>query len=394
MPELRWTLLILGVLFVAALAWWELRRQRQAPRQGLNPGAPSAPNREAERDSARVAAGGDAGRVHREPTLTFPDARSEPRSDLRVDTSDREPARDPPIVELDETSEMGRRINVELDRAERESASASRAERIERAEPSISGWDETPAEPVGSDAQSSGVSSASLHSASASSSASAASAADADDNDDADADGDAVPEEPVPRSQSHEQSANPHSPTQTAGALAEGEPVVEWPAEELRKIIALRLVSAPADRFPGRSVRLALAAEGFVLGKFDIFHKAGPDSRAVLSAASLTKPGTFAMSTMDAQRFGGLSLFAVLPGPLPARDAFDELLLTARNLNNRLQGALQDERGEPLTPMRSAALRESLGGPSLVEDDDEREGRHPAGDAGAADEARRSGPLP
>jgi cell division protein ZipA len=135
---------------------------------------------------------------------------------------------------------------------------------------------------------------------------------------------------------------------------------VDWPAEQSRKILALRLVSGPAARFPGRSVRMALAAEGFVLGKFDIFHKAGPDSRAMLSVASLTKPGTFAMNTIDAQRFGGISLFAVLPGPLPAQDTFDELLATARSLNNRLQGALQDERGEPLTPVRSTNIRDSL----------------------------------
>jgi FtsZ-interacting cell division protein ZipA len=139
------------------------------------------------------------------------------------------------------------------------------------------------------------------------------------------------------------------------------EPIVEWPEEDTRKIIALRLVSGIGERFPGRAVRLALAAEGFVLGKFDIFHKPGPDARAMLSAASLTKPGTFSLSTMDAQRFGGLSLFAVLPGPLSPLATFDELLTTARALNDRLRGALQDERGEPLTPMRSASIRESLG---------------------------------
>ena len=33
MSQLRWTLLILGVLFVAGLAWWEMRRQRQSPRK-------------------------------------------------------------------------------------------------------------------------------------------------------------------------------------------------------------------------------------------------------------------------------------------------------------------------------------------------------------------------
>jgi FtsZ-interacting cell division protein ZipA len=137
-------------------------------------------------------------------------------------------------------------------------------------------------------------------------------------------------------------------------------PIVDWPGEENRKIVALRLVSGPTARFLGRNVRMALAAEGFVLGKFDIFHKPGPDARALLSAASLTKPGTFALGTIDGQRFGGLSLFAVLPGPLPAQQTFDELLSTARNLNDRLQGALQDERGEPLTPMRSASIRDSL----------------------------------
>ena len=87
----------------------------------------------------------------------------------------------------------------------------------------------------------------------------------------------------------------------------------------------------------------------------------GRVGRAVLSAANLSKPGTFDPETMDLQRFGGLSLFAVLPGPKPPLKAFEDLLATARNLNERLQGALQDERGGPLTPTRIATIRESLG---------------------------------
>ena len=69
----------------------------------------------------------------------------------------------------------------------------------------------------------------------------------------------------------------------------------------------------------------------------------------MLSAASLTRPGTFDLDTMDLQRYGGLSLFAVLPGPMPPPQAFDELVFTARNLNERLHGVLQDEHGGPLT---------------------------------------------
>lgn len=138
-------------------------------------------------------------------------------------------------------------------------------------------------------------------------------------------------------------------------------PVVEWPEDANRRIVALRLVAMAPDRFAGRSLRQALAAEGFVLGQFAIFHKPDEERRAVLSAASLTRPGTFDMDTMDSQHYGGLSLFAVLPGPKAPSQAFDDLVFTARNLNDRLHGVLQDEQGSPLTPARIAVLRERLG---------------------------------
>ena len=138
-------------------------------------------------------------------------------------------------------------------------------------------------------------------------------------------------------------------------------PMVEWPPDDQRHIVALRLVAPLPERFAGRSLRQALAAEGFVLGRFAIFHKPDEAHRAVLSAASLTRPGTFDADTMDSQHYGGLSLFAVLPGPKPPPQAFDELVFTARSLNERLQGVLQDEQGGPLTPSRIATLRERLG---------------------------------
>jgi cell division protein ZipA len=137
-------------------------------------------------------------------------------------------------------------------------------------------------------------------------------------------------------------------------------PIVDWPPEDQRKLISLRLVARPPDRFRGSLVRQALYAEGFVLGDFDIFHKPDKQNRAVLSVASLTKPGTFDLDTMDIQRYAGLSLFAVLPGPKSPRKAFEDLLTTARTLIERLEGALQDEKGGPLTPTRIQALRDGL----------------------------------
>ena len=136
--------------------------------------------------------------------------------------------------------------------------------------------------------------------------------------------------------------------------------MVDWPADEERRILAVRLVAPMTERFAGRSLRQALAAEGFMLGQFAIFHKPDDERRAMLSAASLTRPGTFDMETMDSQHYGGLSLFAVLPGPRSPPQVFDELVFAARNLNERLHGVLQDEHGTPLTPARIAQLREQL----------------------------------
>jgi hypothetical protein len=173
----------------------------------------------------------------------------------------------------------------------------------------------------------------------------------------------ATPSEPPSRTQFLGGAAAPDS----SGARIRPEdftpisdPIVEWPPDDQRRVVAIRLVANPPERLAGRAVRLALASEGFVLGKFQIFHKPDDAGRAVLSAANLSKPGTFDLNTMDSQRYAGLSLFTVLPGPKAPLKAFEDLLTTARNLNERLNGALQDERGGPLTPTRVASLRDSL----------------------------------
>jgi FtsZ-interacting cell division protein ZipA len=239
MTELRWILLAVGALFIVALAWWELRRPRQLPRERPE---------------------------HRDPPPAPPAATpAPPLPQMRA----REPLRELPTMQLGEA-----------------------------------------AEPV--------------------------------------------------------MSAATVQPVAAPPVL---EPVVEWPPEDARRILSLRIL-AVGERFAGRALRQALAAEGFVHGKLSIYHKAGSeDPRAIVAAASLTQPGSFDLATMDTQRYGGLHLFAVLPGPLPAAQAFEELLSSARNLNERLQGALQDERGEALSAARIGAIREELaqGTPAAAE---------------------------
>lgn len=165
---------------------------------------------------------------------------------------------------------------------------------------------------------------------------------------------------PAPASASHDDpqpEAVPATPAAWTAPVMEPEPVVvDWPASTANQILAVRLVSG-GEKFSGRAVRLALAAEGFSLGKFSIFHKPAADGRALLSIASLNKPGTFEAHSIDMQRYSGLNLFTVLPGPVPGPDAVDEMLMCAQVLSQRLRGNLQDEQGAPLTPSRTATMR-------------------------------------
>jgi FtsZ-interacting cell division protein ZipA len=80
----------------------------------------------------------------------------------------------------------------------------------------------------------------------------------------------------------------------------------------------------------------------------------------VFSVASLKEPGRFDLQAMPATQYPGVALFAVLPGPVGAGEAFDEMLFTARALATHLTGTIGDERGVPLTASRVAAFREEV----------------------------------
>lgn len=136
--------------------------------------------------------------------------------------------------------------------------------------------------------------------------------------------------------------------------------VLAWPQEAERRIVTLRVIPRSEPRFAGRALRQAFASAGFWHGPLDIYHLPDEAGRVVVSAAALAQPGTFDPSIMDSQRFSGLNLFAVLPGPMSEREAFDALVGAARALAERLEGSIADQHGEELTAGRIQRLRQSL----------------------------------
>ncbi|MFZ1870989.1 MAG: cell division protein ZipA C-terminal FtsZ-binding domain-containing protein [Steroidobacteraceae bacterium] len=341
MSELRWTLLILGVVFLAALSWWERRRPRQAFAPHLREASLSHTDVHRTASIEPAASGepwigedGFSDVVSSDMSLT--DAAEEREFDGHSGLDAHgEPTAPGPLEDLPTVV-----IADADDRLELESA-----------------WSELPPEPRLIDPEASATGelpelaeamdpSEPLEPAAAASAIEPPASAD--------------PGEPEIAGAEGVGSVRVVEPAVQAHGAAPLEPIVEWPPEESRRILALRLVAPHAERFPGRALRLALAAEGFLLGRFSIFHKPDEMNRALLSVASLNRPGSFDLETMDSQRYGGLTLFAVLPGPRTPQQLFEDLLQSARNLNERLAGGLQDERGTPLTALRIQSIRESL----------------------------------
>jgi len=125
-----------------------------------------------------------------------------------------------------------------------------------------------------------------------------------------------------------------------------------------QKILAIRVTASAPARFDGAELLAALRSEGLDFGRYEIFHRLHDDGRPIYSVASLREPGTFDIETMPTTYYPGIAMFAVLPGPVPAAEAFDDMIFSARALATHLNGSLADERGAPLTALRVGKLRE------------------------------------
>ncbi|HEV7358327.1 MAG TPA: cell division protein ZipA C-terminal FtsZ-binding domain-containing protein [Steroidobacteraceae bacterium] len=131
-------------------------------------------------------------------------------------------------------------------------------------------------------------------------------------------------------------------------------------ASEQQKIVTLRVCAAGEARWSGATLLSALELHGLAYGRHQVFHRRHVDGRSLFCVASLIEPGTFDVARMSSEEFRGVTLFAVLPGPVEPLLTIDELLGAARGLAQELSGMVQDDKGMPLSPQRAAALRDDV----------------------------------
>jgi cell division protein ZipA len=131
-------------------------------------------------------------------------------------------------------------------------------------------------------------------------------------------------------------------------------------AAETQRIVTLRVCALDETRWSGVTLLAALNDHGLAHGRYQVFHRKHSDGRTLFCAASLVEPGTFNLAQMPSEEYRGLTLFAVLPGPVDAVQTVDALIDTADALAKTLNGEIQDSKGRPLTPEAADALRDDV----------------------------------
>jgi cell division protein ZipA len=129
---------------------------------------------------------------------------------------------------------------------------------------------------------------------------------------------------------------------------------------EKQKIVTVRVCAVGEAGWAGADLMNALEALGLAYGRYQVYHRKHNDGRSIFCVASLVEPGIFDLSTMPDEQFRGVSLFAVLPGPLEPMQTAEALIATARELARALSGTMQDAKGIPFSPQRTEALLQDV----------------------------------
>lgn len=148
--------------------------------------------------------------------------------------------------------------------------------------------------------------------------------------------------------------------TDTAGeAPAESTP----PPDGEEKLIVLT-VMAPEDAvFAGEALTAVLEDCGLRYGDHRIYHRTLETRQGTVSlysVANVVEPGCLDREHMDDYTTPGVALFMQLPGPFDGLAAFEQMLHTARTLAERLGGHLLDSRRCDLTQQSIEHIREEL----------------------------------
>lgn len=139
---------------------------------------------------------------------------------------------------------------------------------------------------------------------------------------------------------------------------AESKPESESPD---KKIVSLRVCAKGGSFLNGLDVVKAMMDSGLMHGDYQIFHRVGPESgRIWFSIANMIEPGTFDLSKLEHMNTPGLTFFMMLPGDEDGVVVFGDMLTTARQIAERLNCELLDEKGSSLSAQAAGFIKEEI----------------------------------
>ncbi|MTI63808.1 cell division protein ZipA C-terminal FtsZ-binding domain-containing protein [Methylophaga sp.] len=127
-------------------------------------------------------------------------------------------------------------------------------------------------------------------------------------------------------------------------------------------VVAFTIMAPEGRAFTGRAVKAALEKHDLHFGDMQIFHKhvAGSRKQILFSVANILDPGTLLPDKFVSMTTPGLLIFTRLPGPVNGLALFDDLLDTARGINDQLGGILCDESRQPVSDEALEATRSKI----------------------------------
>ncbi len=140
------------------------------------------------------------------------------------------------------------------------------------------------------------------------------------------------------------------------GSSARSAPVREQ-GEQL--ILALHVMPRTVVQFPGAALRQAFEACNLKYGRYQVFHRLEGEA-SVFSVANVVEPGSFILDEMDSSEYPGLTLFMLLPGPRGGVASYADMLATARQLAQALDGEVLDQERSTLTRQTARHIRERI----------------------------------
>ena len=129
------------------------------------------------------------------------------------------------------------------------------------------------------------------------------------------------------------------------------EPVQQDLLLEIEPLVLVLTVMAKDDTIlDGSSIKRVLEGSGLQCGEDGIFHfHMTGKKNAVFSVVSTIEPGIFDMATINEYETPGLSFFCQLPGHLTKKDMLRIMQMKALNIAEKLGGKLCDDRRNLLT---------------------------------------------